>query len=94
MNKEQIYDTKIAPLMKQIIEICRNGGIAMLADFAIPTYEDEDLRVTTCTVDENTDRDPLHQRALLALQVIEHHSVIRITAEHADGRKQITDILP
>jgi len=32
-NKENIYDEQIAPLMKQIIEICKKEEIPMIADF-------------------------------------------------------------
>jgi hypothetical protein len=35
MNKEQIYDERIDPLMAQILAIAQEGGIAMLASFAI-----------------------------------------------------------
>ena len=35
-NLEDIYDEKISPLMKQIIEICHEHKIPMLASF---TYE-------------------------------------------------------
>lgn len=47
MTKEQIYDEQVAPLMTQIIEICRNGGISMIASFAIASETDPDLRCTT-----------------------------------------------
>lgn len=47
MNKEQIYDAEIAPLMDQIIAVCKANKIAMLASFHIPTEEDEHLNCTT-----------------------------------------------
>jgi hypothetical protein len=43
-NKEIIYDEKIAPLMAQIIEICKQNEIPMFADFQ---YSDSDF-CTTC----------------------------------------------
>lgn len=51
MNKEQVYDEQIAPLMDQIIGICKTSGIAMVASFAIPTEEDPTLRCTSLLPD-------------------------------------------
>lgn len=51
MNKEQIYDAEISPLMAQIIGICQQHGISMLATFDIPTEEDPDLLCTTNLAD-------------------------------------------
>ena len=39
MTKEEVYDSQISPLMAQIISICKEHKIAMLADFTL----DEDL---------------------------------------------------
>ena len=50
MNKEQIYDEKINPLMGQIIAICQEYKIAMLADFSIPNEEDAGLNCTSALV--------------------------------------------
>jgi hypothetical protein len=47
MNKEEIYDAEIGPLMSQIIETCKTHGIAMVACYAIPTPEDAGLRCTS-----------------------------------------------
>ncbi len=47
MNKEQIYDTDIYPLMKQILDICEEHGIAMVASFHIPTKGEKDLCCTS-----------------------------------------------
>ena len=53
MNKEQIYDNEIAPLMSQITAICEEHKIAMLASFAISTDDDPGLTcTTTCLADE------------------------------------------
>ena len=46
-DKEAIYDKEISPLMKQIIAICKEHKIAMVAQFAIPNESDPDLRATT-----------------------------------------------
>ena len=33
MSKEQIYDERISPLIAQVIEICQENKIAMIANF-------------------------------------------------------------
>lgn len=33
MNKEKIYDQQIAPLMAQVIQICKREGITVFAEF-------------------------------------------------------------
>jgi hypothetical protein len=52
MNKEQIYDAQISPLMTQIITICKAGGISMLAHFDISHDADLGLGCTTSLPDE------------------------------------------
>lgn len=47
MNKEQIYDTEIAPHMTQIIAICKRSKIAVIANFQIPIDNNDDLQCTT-----------------------------------------------
>ena len=50
MNQEEIYDSKISPLMKQIIEVCKEHKIPMVASFDCPNDEPEigaSLRCTT-----------------------------------------------
>jgi hypothetical protein len=46
--KEQIYDAQVAPMMAQIIAICKENKIAMLADFAL----DDDLKCMTALLSE------------------------------------------
>lgn len=47
--KEKIYDEQINPLIAQIITICKEHKIAMLADFAL----DGDLKCTTALLDDS-----------------------------------------
>lgn len=68
MNKEQIYDEQVEPLMAKIIEICKANKIAMVATYAIPNDEDPNLRCTTALVDETGERPHDLQRALLAVR--------------------------
>lgn len=90
MNKEQVYDEKVAPLMTQIIAICQEHKIAMLATFAIPTKEDSDLLCTTCISDE-TGRPP--EPILSALRVV-RPPVVMLTTRNADGSTDMTAIVP
>lgn len=59
-NKEQVYDDQISPLMQQIIGICQQHGIAVLANFAIPTQKDEGLNCTSMVPDETGRNPPRH----------------------------------
>jgi hypothetical protein len=51
MNKEQIYDAEIAPLMTKILEICKREKIAMVAQFSTPNDDDPDLFCTSALLD-------------------------------------------
>lgn len=63
MNKEQVYDERINPLMAQIIEICQGAGISMLAHFEIPTEEDPHLVCTTSLPDGEGNRSSAMRKA-------------------------------
>lgn len=83
MNKEQVYDTQLMPLIDRIIAICKEHGIAMIADFALPTTEKPHLCCTSATLDENRRRPEHHIRALRAAhQGLEAaHAVLGAAAE-------------
>ena len=53
MNKEQVYDEKINPLMAQINDICLEHGIEMIANFFLPTEEKQSLQSTSSLPDED-----------------------------------------
>ena len=56
MTQEEIYDEKISPLMQQIIEVCKEHKIPMVASFACPNDEPEigdSLRCTTALFGDN-----------------------------------------
>lgn len=67
MNKEQVYDESIEPLVAQIIAICKENHIAMLATFAIPTDADADLACTSMLPDETGDKPDFIKAAYRAL---------------------------
>jgi hypothetical protein len=68
MNKEQIYDEKINPLLAQIIEICKTHGIAMLASFSIPTPEQADLLCTSLLPDGDGNSFAPYKQALRTIK--------------------------
>lgn len=67
-NKELVYDDQISPLMQQIVAIAQANGIAMLANFAIDSEEDEGLRCTTLLPDGDGNFPDDNQRAMKALK--------------------------
>ena len=67
MNKEQVYDERISPLMKKVLDICREHGIAMLATFDLPTEEKPGLNCSTMCPDEHNHNPAHHIRAYEAL---------------------------
>lgn len=62
MNKEQVYDERIEPLMAQITGICKEAGISMLCTFDIPTEEDPHLCCTSALPDGEDSRSHRMQR--------------------------------
>ena len=52
MNKEQIYDEQISPLMVQIIEICKESKIAMVFSFYLPDGEQNTLHCSSALVSD------------------------------------------
>lgn len=100
MNKEQVYDEKISPLMGQIIEICQKHGIAMLADFAIghdgkgPEGQDcSDLRCSTLMTDETGKNDPLQVQAINLIRRRGRPAPMQITTTNSDGMKDVTVVI-
>lgn len=49
---EPIYDEQIAPLMKQIIDICHEHGIPMIASFKLTDNDDPLYATTALHMDE------------------------------------------
>lgn len=48
-DKEEIYDDQINPLMNQIIQICKENGINMVASFQLRSEEEDDNGNFLCT---------------------------------------------
>lgn len=94
MTKEQIYDEKISPLMTQIIAICLEHKIAMIATYDIPNEEDDGLCCTTTLPDESGKLTPRIQACARAAQAGRTAPApLHITTCHADGSKTLTAVL-
>ncbi|HNW35281.1 MAG TPA: hypothetical protein PKM25_10145 [Candidatus Ozemobacteraceae bacterium] len=89
MNKEQIYDTEIAPLITKIFELCKKHGIAMVADFAIPTTENPYLGCFTSLPDENGKRNDFHIQ-IMVLKANVAFAAMAIRTMKRDGETEHT----
>ncbi len=67
MNKEEIYDEKISPLVKRIAAICEESKIATIMAFAIPSDYDDGLRCSPATLTEEYDPP---ENMILALDIL------------------------
>lgn len=90
MSKEAIYDAQIAPLMNQIIAICQENKIGMVADFAIEDDSGSDscLHVTTCLCDESGRLLPLHAKVMRLLKP--SAPMLMLATRDADGSQTLT----
>ena len=88
MNKEQIYDREIAPLMAQILSICKTNKIAMLADFAIGHDNDEGLRCTSAIL--TSDLNP-PENMVLALELLRPKPVFNLLITEILSPPKATD---
>jgi hypothetical protein len=92
MNKEQIYDEQISPLMSQIIEVCRENKIAFLASFSIPTDEDDGLRCTSAILEKDFEPPEKLMRAWQEIKPA-RRSMLMMTTENGDGSVTMTAIV-
>lgn len=96
MNKEAIYDEQIDPLMAQIIAICREHKIPVVAVFHTPNEDDQDLFCATRSPDENG-KFPgyMAELSFVVTRAIKGGgNPLMMTVEHGDGSKTMTAIIP
>lgn len=93
MNKEQIYDEQISPLMTQIIEVCRANKIAHIACFAIPTDDDPDLRCTTGQLTDDFEPPEEFLQAWKYLRPASRSAAMMLRTDDGDGGVTVTAIL-
>lgn len=78
MNKEQVYDEMISPLMQQILTVCGEHNISLLCTFAIPTEKDPTLCCTSMHIyDKN---DPLDASLAIAFRFCMGNNPIPVDA--------------
>jgi hypothetical protein len=100
VNKEEIYDSQISPLMLQIIAITKAHGIAMIASFDIAHDGEgpngEDCSSLVCSTHLPDGEGSVNERFNQANQVISQgrrsHSspVMHLTTVNPDGSKTLT----
>lgn len=101
MNKEEVYDDQISPLMQQIITICKDNGIAMIASFNIAHDGEgpngEDCSHLTCTSHlpdgDGAFDDRFSKAAVTIRQGAPRHVGMNITTQHADGSRTLTAVI-
>ena len=63
-NEEEVYDNKISPLMKQLIDVCKEHKIPMVASFTYENCEEKGVgRCTTLLNGFGGRKDEAHQSA-------------------------------
>ncbi|OXI42449.1 hypothetical protein [Burkholderia aenigmatica] len=93
-TKEQIYDAQISPLMAQIIEICKEHGIPIVASFFTPGEDDPELAVTTALLGNGFEAPVNFSDALRALRPeLFGGTPLMLRTEHGDGNATLTAIL-
>lgn len=97
MNKEEIYDSQISPLMQQIIAISKEHGIAMMASFDIahdgegPNGEDcSRLTCNTLLPDGDGAHNQLFSDANLLIRRAGRAAPMMITTTSGDGSKTVS----
>lgn len=100
MNKEQVYDDQISPLMQQIIDICKDQGIAMMASFDIahdgegPNGEDCSTLMCSSLLPDGDDKpNPLLTQAFNFIRRTGRPAPMMFTTEHSDGSKTMTAMI-
>ena len=100
MNKEEIYDSKISPLMLQVIAISKEYGIAMMASFSIghdgegPNGEDcSNLTCSTLLPDGAGEPYPVFAQANALIRRNGRPAPLMFTTDHGDGTKTMTAVI-
>ncbi|MGU7780497.1 hypothetical protein [Burkholderia sp. PU8-34] len=93
-TKERIYDEQISPLMTQIIAICKEHKIPILASFFTPGDDDPELAVTTALLGNGFEAPKNFGNALRELRPeLFDRAPLMLRAEHGDGGTTMTAIL-
>jgi len=100
MNKEEIYDSQISPLMQQVIAISKGHGIAMMASFSIghdgegPNGEDcSNFTCNTLLPDGAGEPYPVFAQANALIRRNGRPAPLMFTTDHGDGTKTMTAVI-
>ena len=94
VTKEQIYDEQISPLMTQIIAICKEHGIPIVASFFTPGDDDPELAVTTALLGNGFEAPKNFSNALRELRPeLFDGAPLMLRTEHGDGGTTLTAIV-
>ncbi|WP_175908023.1 hypothetical protein [Burkholderia seminalis] len=93
-TKEQIYDEKISPLMTQIISICKEHKIPIVASFFTPGDDDPELAVTTALLGNGFEAPINFSNALRQLRPeLFGGAPLILRTEHGDGSTTLTAVI-
>ncbi|WP_175663087.1 hypothetical protein [Burkholderia ambifaria] len=94
VTKEQVYDEQISPLMAQIIAICKEHAIPIVASFFTPGDDDPDLAVTTALLGAGFEAPKNFSNALRALRPeLFGGAPLMLRTEHGDGNATLTAVI-
>jgi hypothetical protein len=92
INKEEVYDNEIHPLMAKILEICMTNKIAFIASFSIPTPEDPDLACSSALLGKEFGPTESLRTAWRAIRPSAPGPLLVLRTENADGSATLTAI--
>lgn len=86
MTKEDVYDERIAPLMSQIISVCKEHKIAMLATFSLDVSEGLQCTTALLTDDFEPTREMVEAGEIIYPPV---PSPMMLKVSKGDGSKEL-----
>ncbi|RQU96669.1 hypothetical protein [Burkholderia cenocepacia] len=93
-TKEQIYDEQISPLMTQIIAICKEHKIPILASFFTPGDDDPELAVTTALLGNGFEAPKNFTSALRELRPeLFGDAPLMLRTDHGDDSTTLTAVI-
>ena len=93
-TKEQIYDEQISPLMTQIIKICKEHKIPIVASFFTPGDDDPKRAVTTALLGNGFEAPVNFSNALRELRPeLFGGTPLMLRTDRADGSTTLTAIV-
>lgn len=93
LNKEQVYDTLLNPLVAQIIAICKEHGISHAMHFEIAHPGEEGLLVTTAIPDGDKKYTQHMAEVVYVMRNGLPKPTLNLTTTHADGSKTLTAVV-